>query len=193
MSPPQFLVLARFRPNSVGISYMCNSCHDPIFLKFDVLNYDLGNHRIVICDNPEQVEFPSIDFEFDYIPEAIKSNFKEALSCYSIGSHNAFAAMCRRTIQSVAKDMGVKGKDKVQKQIQELKEIADVDDETYEIIKQIILDGHDGSHPHLPTISADRSEILLELMKDVMYQLYVRKGKIKKAADLRNEQTKTKT
>jgi hypothetical protein len=193
ISAPIYSYLRRYRPSKTGIVYMCNSCNEPIFLKFGILNYDYHNARIVISENPIQIEFPSIDFEFEFLPEPIKSDFKEALTCYSVGAHNAFAAMTRRTIQSVATEMGAKGKDKVQRQIQDLKDIANIDDETFEIINHIILDGHDGSHPHLPSISPERSKILLELMNDIMYQLYVRKGKIKKATDLRKDQTNTKS
>ncbi len=96
--------------------------------------------------------------------------------------------MTRRTIQSAANEIGAKGKSKVQNQIKEMKNMAEIDDETYEILNQIIIDGHDGAHPHLPNLSAERAEILLELLKDVMYQLFVRKGKLKKAVELRKDQ-----
>nr|WP_159075760.1 hypothetical protein [Muricauda brasiliensis] len=69
-----------------------------------------------------------------------------------------------------------------------MKEMADIDDETFDVLTQIIIDGHDGSHPHLPNLGPDRAEILLELIKDVMYQLFVRKGKLKKASELRKIQ-----
>jgi hypothetical protein len=78
-------------------------------------------------------------------------------------------------------------KDRVQYQIQDLKEIADIDEETYAIINQIIIDGHDGAHPHLPILTFERAKILLELMKDVMFQLFVRKGKMEQAAELRKK------
>ena len=188
LAVPNYQYLARFKPTMIGMGYMCNSCQEPVFLKFKVDNYDFINSRIFISEEPMQVEFPKIDFEFEYLPEPIKSDFKEALSCYSIGALNGFASMCRRTIQSSASEIGAKGKDKVQKQITDMKEMTEIDDETFEILKQIILDGHDGAHPHLPSLSQDRADILLELIKDVIYQLYVRKGKLKKASELRKEQ-----
>jgi hypothetical protein len=73
-----------------------------------------------------------------------------------------------------------------------MKEMADIDDETFKIVEQIILDGHDGAHPHLPDLSAERAEILLELMRDVMYQLYIRKGKVAKAAAMRKTKIEEK-
>lgn len=191
ISVPSFEYLTRYRPPKIGMGFMCTSCQEPVFLKFKVDKYDLGNSRIIIFDKSQQIELPKLDFEFEFVPEPIAGDLREALSCYSIGAFNGFAAMCRRTIQSSASEIGAKGKDKVQKQITDMKEIADIDEETFNIIKQIVLDGHDGSHPHLPALSQDRADILLELIKDIIYQLYVRKGKLKKAADLRNEQIQT--
>jgi hypothetical protein len=95
--------------------------------------------------------------------------------------------MCRRTVQSVAGDLGAMGSDKVTKQIVEVKEAANIDDDTFLGLRQIIIDGHDGAHPHLPTVTRERAAVLVELMKDVLYQLYVRKAKIQEAMKLRKE------
>ena len=52
-------------------------------------------------------------------------------------------------------------------------------------LKQAIVDGHDGAHPHLPRLTSERAAVLFELMKDVLYQLFVRRSKIKEAMQLR--------
>lgn len=192
ISFPHYKYLERFRPRRVGMVYKCDACSEPIFLKFEIDSYDFGNYRVQINERFQVIENPKEDFEFEHIPEEIRKEFIEALDCYSIGAFNAFASMCRRTIQSSATEIGAKGKDKVQKQIQEMKEMADIDEETIEILKQIILDGHDGAHPHLPALSRERAEILLELIKDVMYQIFVRKSKLKQAAELRKQQIENK-
>lgn len=188
LSIPNFEYLKRFTPSKIGMGFMCNACNEPVFLKFKVLKYDTGNYKIHISKNYEEIEHPKETFEFEYLPKTVKCDLEEAFNCYSNGAYNAFASMCRRTIQSSASEIGAKGKDKVQKQIREMKEIAELDEETYDLIKQVILDGHDGAHPHLPTLSPERATVLLELIKDVMYQLFVRKGKLKEAKSLRKNQ-----
>lgn len=188
VSPPSYSLLLRFRPEKVGIGYRCNSCEEPVFLKFKIKSINSAAGVIELWDTYQIVEFPKEDFEFKYIPEPVRKDFKEALDCYSIGAYNGFAAMCRRTIQSSATIIGAKGKDKVLKQLIDLKEMAEIEDEDFEMIKQIILDGHDGAHPHLPSITIERASILLDLIKDVMYQLFVRKGKLAEAGKLRKEQ-----
>ncbi|MFL1897260.1 DUF4145 domain-containing protein [Aquimarina sp. 2-A2] len=189
ISPPDYKTLKRFRPNRVGMCFQCASCSEPIFLKFEISSHT--NTSINFYDDPTEIEKPTIEFDFEFIPDEVVEDFKEALNCYSNSSFNAFAAMCRRTIQSSANKIGAQGKSKVQHQLNEMKEIAQIDNETFEILKQIIIDGHDGAHPHLPNLSSVRAEILLELIKDAMYQLFVRKGKLKKAAELRKSQIKS--
>ena len=188
ISLPQHQLLVRYKPKRIGICYKCDSCNDPIFLIFEVIRYDPQNHRVQISDTYETVENPTETFDFEFLPDTVRIDFEEALKCYSIKAHNAFAAMCRRSIQTAAAAMGTTGKDKVLQQINDMKEMSDIDDDTYNVLKQIIIDGHDGAHPHLPQLSAERADILLELIKDVMYQLFVRKGKLAKAAELRKSQ-----
>src|SRR5258708_4825241 len=95
--------------------------------------------------------------------------------------------MCRRCIQSALMELGAEGKDRVQKQIEEVKETTGLDDETYTILLQITISGHDGAHPHLPKLSPARAAVMLELMKDVLSELFVRKAKLQEVMNLRRQ------
>lgn len=189
-SPPKYHPLMKHKPKLVGVGYLCTSCNEPIVLKYAIEEFT--DSYIAFQKDFQEVEKPTTKFEFEYIPDDVKADFKEALACYSIQAYNAFAAMTRRTIQSVANELGAEGKTKVQLQLKEMKDIADIDDETFDILKQMMIDGHDGAHPHLPELSAERAAILLSMLKDMMQQIYVRRGKLKKAAELRQEQINTK-
>lgn len=196
ISIPRWKYLNRFRPEKVGIGYRCDSCNAPVFLRFDVQAYPSSDAKvkdIEIAEVFEEVELCQETFEFNYLPEEVASDFREALTCYSNMCHNAFAAMCRRCIQSACNELGAEGKTKVQNQIKELKEMGVIDDEIFEQLKQIMLSGHDGAHPHLPKLNSQRASVLLQLMKDVLHQLFVRQAKIKEAIQLRTQaRTETK-
>jgi len=192
ISIPRFEFLVRFKPEKVGIVYRCDSCNHPIFLEFWVNRYDTLPGKIMLSEKFKEIEKPTETFDFSYLEERIANDFREALTCYTNLCLNAFAAMCRRTVQSVCNDLGADGKDRVLNQLKDLKDMAKIDDETFTVLKQIIIDGHDGAHPHLPSLNKDRASILLELIKDVLYQLYVRKGKLQKVIQLRKEAAKQK-
>lgn len=167
------------------MAYRCDSCNGPVFLRFTVAQYDTGNYKICLAPEYTEVERPQETYEFHYLPETVAEDFKEALTCYSDGCLNAFAAMCRRCVQSASSELGAGGKDRVFNQLKDLKDMAAIDDETFEVLKQIVISGHDGAHPHLPRLSEKRAGVLLELMKDVLYQLFVRGAKIREAMESR--------
>lgn len=187
ISIPRYEFLDRFRPQTIGIAYRCDACNFPIFLRFKIEGYDTGSSRIIVKDDYEEVERPQETFEYGYLPKSVAEDFREALTCFSNGCYNAFAAMSRRCIQSAFTELGATGKDKVANQLKEIKETAALEDEMYDMLFQIIISGHDGAHPHLPKLSKERAAVLLELMKDVLYQLFVRKAKLQEAISLRTQ------
>jgi hypothetical protein len=65
--------------------------------------------------------------------------------------------------------------------------MAEIDEDAFQILKTIVIAGHDGAHPHLPALSPERAGVLLELMKDVLYQLFVRRKKIQEADEKRKK------
>jgi Domain of unknown function (DUF4145) len=184
VSFPRFEYIRRFQLSKVGIVYRCDACNEPIFLRF-MITFNQVNGRYYIQEGYEEVERPQETFEFKYLSGDVRDDFAEALGCYSNQLLNAFAAICRRTIQSACTQLGAGGTDKVMNQLKDLKELTQIDDDTFAALKQIIIDGHDGAHPHLPKLGTARAAVLLELMKDVLYQLFVRPTKLKEATALR--------
>ncbi|MBI4222209.1 MAG: DUF4145 domain-containing protein [Planctomycetes bacterium] len=184
VSAPRWEYLHRFRPAWVGMAYRCDACNEPVFLKFRITS--LGD-PVLIDEQPVEIQRAAETFELSYLPSDVASDFGEALTCYSHSCWNAFAAMCRRALQSAALVLGTEGSTKVQQQIESLHAMGVVDDEAFTQLKAIMLTGHDGAHPHLPKLSSKRCTVLLELMKDALYQLFVRKAKIEEAARLRKE------
>ena len=105
---------------------------------------------------------------------------------------NGFASICRRAIQSVCNDHDVKGKAKVEKQAKAFTENFDLDEETNELINQIILTGHDGAHPHLPLVSKERAEKLFAFMQEIVRQVYDLPSLLGESKKLRTEAVKSK-
>jgi hypothetical protein len=185
VSIPRFEYLLRFTPKTVGIAYCCDNCKYPVFLRYTISSY--SDSKIFVEDAYEEVEKAKETFEFKFLPPTVANDFQEALTCYSNVCYNAFAAMCRRCIQSVFMELGAKGKDRVMQQLEDVRTTANIDDETYNMLEQVVISGHDGAHPHLPKLSMERAAVLLELMKDILYQLFVRQAKIQEAIGLRQQ------
>jgi len=124
-------------------------------------------------------------FNFTYLPEESEKLFREALGCYSAGHFNAFASMCRRTAQAVFHDLGENGRLRIFNQINEAREMAEIDVETFNVVKKVLFGSDADPWPSMPEIAPYEAGVLLELVKDMLYQAYVRKGKLQQAMMVR--------
>jgi hypothetical protein len=183
VSVPQYAELVASRPNQVGVVYRCDSCSAPIFLRFAVKMY--AANRVELASNFVELQRAREKFNFTYLPEDAEKTFREALGCYSAGHFNAFAAMCRRTAQAVINDQGDNGRLRIFNQINEARDMAEIDSDTFAVVKKVLFGTDADPWPSLPEIGAYEAGVLLELAKDMLYQAYVRKGKLQQAMMVR--------
>jgi hypothetical protein len=183
VSIPQYAELVASRPSQIGIVYRCDSCNAPVFLRFAVKMY--AGNRVELANNFVELERAREKFNFTYLPEESEKLFREALACYSAGHFNAFASMCRRTAQAAFNDLGENGRLKIFNQINDAREMAEIDTETFAVVKKVMFGTDADAWPSLPEIGAYEAGVLLEIAKDMLYQAYVRKGKLQQAMMVR--------
>ena len=184
MSPqavPDFENLIRIRPKHIGIVYQCDACNAPVFLRFAVRQFN--EDSIDLYRNFIELERPKERFQFSYLPKHTEVLFREALSCYSTNSFNAFASMCRRAATSSFAAMGESGKLRAFDEVMAAQDIAEIDDDSFDPIKKVIFDS--GEEEDLPLLNRAQAGILLEVMKDMFYQCFVRRGKLSRAIKVR--------
>jgi hypothetical protein len=183
VSVPQYAELIAARPSQVGVVYRCDSCNGPIFLRFAVKMY--GANRVELANNFVELERAREKFNFTYLPEESEKLFREALACYSAGHFNAFGSMCRRTAQAVFNDLGENGRLRIFNQITEARDMAEIDAETFNVVKKVLFGNDTDPWPSMPELTAFEAGVLVELAKDMLYQAYVRKGKLQQAMMVR--------
>ncbi|MGH8299564.1 MAG: hypothetical protein ACRES6_09825, partial [Steroidobacteraceae bacterium] len=176
---PRFEDLQTYRPSQVGVVYRCDACHAPIFLRFTVRIYAAS--RIELSPQFAEVERAREKFSFTYLPEEVELLFKEALICFSSGAFNAFASMCRRTAQAVFADLGEAGKLRLFDELNEVRELAALSVDTFTRLKSIVFGTASDPRPNIPLLDGYEAGIALEVMKDLLYEAYVRKGKLQQA------------
>lgn len=180
---PTFDELVSHRPKHVGVVYRCDSCNAPIFLRFPVRMY--GNNRVELGAQYIEVERPREKFSYTYLPEEIEALFREALNCFSNAQYNAFASMCRRTMQAAFADLGEAGKLRIFDQLNDVRAMADIDAPTFIDVKRVIFGTDNDPHPSMPLIEDQLAGVLLEVIKDLVHQMYVRKGRLQQAMMMR--------
>ena len=180
-SIPDASSLLRDKPKHVGLVYKCDSCNAPVFLRFAVREYK--ENKVELYRNFVELERPKERFAFSYLPKHTEVLFREALSCYSGNNFNAFASMCRRASVSAYRALGEGGKLRAFEEVMVAQDIAGIDDESFAPIKAVLFGS--GPHEELPLLTRAQAGILLEVLKDMFYQCFVRHGKLTRALKVR--------
>jgi hypothetical protein len=184
MSPqsvPDAASLLRDKPKHVGLVYKCDACDAPVFLRFAVREYK--DNRVELYRNFIELERPKERFAFSYLPKHTEILFREALACYSGNNFNAFASMCRRASISAFDALGEGGKLRAFEEVMVAQDIVGIDDDSFAPIKSVLFGS--GQHEDLPLLNRAQAGILLEVMKDMFYQCFVRHGKLSRAVKVR--------
>jgi len=180
---PRFEDLQLYKPKQVGVVYLCDNCHMPIFLRFTARTY--GANRIDLSAQFIEVERAKEKFTFTYLPEEVEVLFKEGLTCFSAGAFNAFASMCRRTAQAVFAEMGEAGKMRLFDELNKVRDMAGIAPEAFAKIKNILFGAETDPRPNPPPLDGYEAGVVLEVIKDLLYEAYVRKGKLQQAMMVR--------
>jgi hypothetical protein len=191
VAAPKFAELNRRPPRHVGIVFSCDACDEPIFLKFAVRGAIDG--KIELSGNYLEIERARENFPLTYLPEEAEALFKEALACYTAGCFNAFGSMSRRTAQSLFRELGERGKLDLFDSLQEIRELAALDDEIFSAVRSVLFGNDSDPSPHHPNLDCESAGILLEVMRDLLYQTFVRKARLLQAITFRKFVVPTKT
>jgi hypothetical protein len=183
VSVPDFNVLQQHKPSHVGLVYRCEACNAPVFLRFAVKLY--GGSRVEFAPGFVELERPRERFNFTYLPEDTETLVKEAFACFSAACYNAFASMCRRVAQVTFSDLGPDGKLELYDELGNVRRLAELDDESYELVRKVLFDFDEPGRGSLPVVDAVQAAVLLEVLKDLLYQAYVRRGRLQQAMMVR--------
>jgi hypothetical protein len=176
---PSFALLAQTRPKHAGLLFRCAACNEPRFLRAAVRT--VGEERIELAPNLAEVERVRERFQYGYLPDTLEQLLRETLDCYSLGAHQAFATMCRRTTRTALRGLGGVAKARWQDTLHDALRVCDVDAATASTVAAVLF----GDEDEPPAITGDESAVLLEALKDLFYQSYVRSAKLRAAMRMR--------
>jgi hypothetical protein len=131
--------------------------------------------------NDKQTE----NFHSGYLPAQVAAYFQDALGCYRHGLPHAFAAMCRLTAQAVFDDLGESAKLKIFDQVEEITDLANVDDRVYRQIRNILFDTDTASLHMADGLDRETTAVLLETVKEILQQAYIRRALLKQKLRMR--------
>jgi hypothetical protein len=176
-STPSYAALMQSRPRHAGICFRCAACNEPRFTRVAVRSF--GPDRIELSSNIVDIERPKERFQFGYLPANVERLLREALDCYTADLFMAFAVMCRRTIQAVRAD--IHARLDVHDLFTDAVALSEVDAQTGAVLENLLFGT---AEPELAP-AAEEAAALIEIIKDVLYQRYVRDAKLKAAVRMR--------
>jgi hypothetical protein len=63
--------------------------------------------------------------------------------------------------------------------------MAEIDAETFAAVKKVLFGSDADAWPSMPEVAAYEAGVLLELVKDILYEAYVRKGRLQQSMMVR--------
>jgi hypothetical protein len=183
VSVPDFNALQQHKPSQVGLVYRCAACNAPVFLRFTVKLY--GGSRVELAPSFVELERAREKFNFTYLPEETELLVKEAFACYTAGCYNAFASMCRRAAQATFADLGPQARLDLFEELANIRRLAELEDDAYELVRKVLFDFDEPGRGSQPLVDGLQAGVLLEVLKDLLYQAYVRRGRLQQAMMVR--------
>lgn len=178
IATPGFAELSAARPHQAGVAFRCAACNEPRFARTAIRSFD--EDRIVLSANLVEVERSKEHFQYNYLPERIQRLLREAFGCYTADLFLAFAILCRHTIRLAVALGNSKMENIFDSLFRESIALGEIDDSTAATLHAVLF-GEEAE----PAIDADQAAILIEIVKDMFQQRYIRTAKLKRAIQMR--------
>jgi hypothetical protein len=177
IATPSFEALVAAHPTHVGIAFRCAACNEPRFLRATLRTIDA--ERVELA-NLTEIERVRERFQYGYLPPNTERLLRETFECYTAGCYNAFASMARRSVQSAQAALPSMARERWISALRDVLQIAEVDAGTAHALESALLGADEP-----PEIGAIEAAVLIEVLKDLFYQTYVRTAKLQAALKMR--------
>lgn len=179
VATPSFAALTEARPRHAGIAFRCAACSEPRFARVAIRSF--GPDQIVLSSNLVEIERTKERFQFSYVPQEVAEPLGEALDCYTADLFTAFAVMCRRAVQASLLDSKPGEKPHLFDLFKDVADISEIGPEPSRRIETLLFEPEAPE----PEIGPEEAALLIEIVKDMFYQRYVRTAKLKAAMKMR--------
>lgn len=163
--------------------------------KVTLLNCPRCQHAVVVEEieqwhdmwTPPKTVYPiEMSGLSEEIPENLRNSFNESTSCFNARSFNASAIMCRRTLEGLCNELGVR-KRNLAASLTALGEEGHVDGSMAAWANALRVAGNEAAHDVNHNVSSLDSQNLLEFTEALLDYVYVFKKKFEAFEERRNQ------
>jgi len=182
LSRPDFATIKACKPAVTGLCFLCLNCQKPILVRYSVTH--IGETEIELAPAPALESRPDDRINLNYLPASVQKPYIDALGCYQHELIQPFGLMCKQTIEAVIKDLGEGGKLDVFNHLEELRDVFNVEPHIFTTIGEVLFDNK-RSLMSTGVFGRTEAAVLLEALKDLLYQFYIRKARLQRAVSMR--------
>jgi hypothetical protein len=148
----------------------CPACDAPLL----AAQNDIGSG----WDAPERIYPPrDRDFTWDEVPSNIVRAFNEARTCFRTKAFTAAAIMCRKTLEGICLEHGVKSSGTLAAQLQKLKENGIIESRLFEWAEALRTMGNEAAHGVEVVISPADARDTLEFTEALLEYVFTYRDK----------------
>lgn len=163
--------------SGTGVEYRyrlvrCTACDDLSLL----LAMRLGGSRGAEIWDDDQAIYPASPRSMSpAVPKSLQHCFQEARACYQARAYTASAIMCRRALDLLSIDRGVKLRERqsLGESLEKLKEKADIDQRLYDWCKALQLAGNEAAHEVSPNVTKTDAADMSDIAEAIIDYVYV--------------------
>jgi hypothetical protein len=112
-------------------------------------------------------------------PPAVHSAFNEALICFKAKGYTASVLMCRKTLESTCRQLGM-AKKKLAECLDEMKAQNVIDDKFYEWAEALRLSGNEAAHDVAASVSRQDAKDIIDFANALLEYLFTFRDKFEK-------------
>jgi hypothetical protein len=178
IATPNFTALRDSRPHHAGVAFRCGACNEPRFARAAIRSF--SDDRIVLSANLVEVERSKEHFQYNYLPKNTGRLLREAFGCYAADLWLAFAILCRRTMTTAIRAELATAQLNFEQLFEDAARLAEIGSDTRATLHRVLF-----GNAAEPEIDADQAAVLIEIIKDMFQQRYVRTAKLRRAIQMR--------
>jgi hypothetical protein len=154
----------------------CPRCHSPM-LAYQESGFGWDIPAGEFGPKPERI-FPARERDLHpSVPKPIQQAFTEARTCFRAKVFTAAAIMCRKTLEGICSEHGVKSSGTLAAQLKKLKEIGVIENRLFEWVDELRTMGNDAAHDIKVVVSRDDARDTLEFTEALIEYVFTYRHK----------------
>lgn len=156
------------KPSGRYVLLRCRRCEEPLLVKQD----NIGNMAEGdIWGSPLRL-YPLLELRVNpKAPQPIRNALEEAFACYRVRAYTATAIMCRKTIEGICHEHGIKVNN-LAKSLKEMRDREIIDERLYDWSNALRLAGNEAAHDVKVEISSEDARDILDFSNAILDYLF---------------------